>query len=71
MKRPGTAVFTGVSLGAISLINMAAHSRFEAIRALDVVQLIDVGMCFGVALVGIVIILRKRQWAMDHGVSGS
>ena len=29
--------------------------RLEAIRAVDVVQLIGVGMCFGVALVGIVI----------------
>jgi hypothetical protein len=61
MKRPGTAVFIGVSFGAISLISMAARTRFEAIRALDVVQLIGAGMCFGVALVGIVIILRKRQ----------
>jgi hypothetical protein len=40
---------------------MAARARFEAIRAVDVVQLIGAGMCFGVALVGIVIILRKRQ----------
>jgi hypothetical protein len=61
MKRPGTAVLIGVSFGAISLINMAARPRFEAIRTVDVVQLIGVGMCFGVALVGIVIILRKRQ----------
>jgi hypothetical protein len=61
MKRPGTAVFIGVSFGAIGLISMAARARFEAIRAVDVVQLIGAGMCFGVALVGIVIILRKRQ----------
>jgi hypothetical protein len=59
MKKPGTAVLLGVSFGAINLIIMAA--RLEAIRAVDVVQLIGVGMCFGVALVGIVIILRKRQ----------
>ena len=51
----------GVSFGAISLINMAASARFEAIRAVDVVQLIGAGMCFGAALVGMVIILRKRQ----------
>jgi hypothetical protein len=59
MKKPGTAVLLGVSFGAINLISMAA--RLEAIRAVDVVQLIGVGMCFGVALVGIVIMLRKRQ----------
>ena len=60
MKKPGTAVLLGVSFGAINLMSMAA--RLEAIRAVDVVRLIGVGMCFGVALVGIVIMLRKRQW---------
>ena len=59
MKKPGTAVWLGLSFGAINLISMAA--RLEAIRAVDVVRLIGVGMCFGVALVGIVIMLRKRQ----------
>ena len=59
MKKPGTAVLLGVSFGAINLISMAA--RLEAIRAVDVVRLIGVGMCFGVALAGIVIMLRKRQ----------
>jgi hypothetical protein len=59
MKKPGTAVLLGLSFGAVNLISMAA--RLEAIRAVDVVRLIGVGMCFGVALVGIVIMLRKRQ----------
>ena len=59
MKKPGPAVLLGVSFGAINLIIMSA--RLEAIRAVDVVQLIGVGMCFGAALVGIVIMLRKRQ----------
>jgi hypothetical protein len=59
MKKPGTAVLLGVSFGAINLMSMVA--RLEAIRTVDVVRLIGVGMCFGVALVGIVIMLRKRQ----------
>ena len=59
MKKPGTAVLLGLSFGAINLLSMTA--RLEAIRAVDVVRLIGVGMCFGVALVGIVIMLRKRQ----------
>ena len=61
MNRPRTAVFIGVAFGASSLISMAGSARLEAIRAVDVVQLIGIGMCFGAALVGIVIILRKRQ----------
>jgi hypothetical protein len=59
MKKPGTAVLLGVSFGVINLMSMAA--RLEAIRVVDVVQLIGVGMCFGAALVGIVTMLRKRQ----------
>ena len=46
---------------AVSLMNMTLNRRLEAFRAVDVVQLIGTGMCFGAALVGIVTILRKRQ----------
>ena len=59
MNKPRTAALLGASFGAINLITMSA--RLEAIRTVDVVQLIGVGMCFGSALVGIVIMLRKRQ----------
>ena len=51
----------GVVFGVLNLVNMAGNPRFETIRAVDVVRLIGVGMCFGVALVGLIIILRKRQ----------
>jgi hypothetical protein len=47
--------------GAVSLMNMALSGRLEAVRAVDVVQLIGTGMCFGAAIFGIVTILRKRQ----------
>ena len=61
MKRPGALVVIGVVFGVLNLVNMAGNPRFETIRAVDVVRLIGVGMCFGVALVGLIIILRKRQ----------
>ena len=61
MKRPGTGAIVAVLFGAVSLMNMALNRRLEAFRAVDVVQLIGTGMCFGAALVGIVTILRKRQ----------
>jgi len=50
-----------VLFGAVSLMNMAFTGRLEVFRAVDVVQLIGAGMCFGAALVGIVAMLRKRQ----------
>ena len=40
---------------------MALNGRLEALRAVDVVQLIGTGMCFGAAVVGIVTIMRKRR----------
>lgn len=61
MKRPGAAVFICLSFGAVSLLNMVLNGRLEALRAVDVVQLIGTGMCFGAAVVGIVTILRNRQ----------
>jgi len=39
---------------------MASKGRLEAIRGVDVVRLIGIGMCFGAALAGLVAILRKR-----------
>ena len=61
MKRPGTAMVITALFGAVSLMNMALSGRLEAVRAVDVVQLIGTGMCFGAAIFGIVTILRKRQ----------
>ncbi len=61
MKRPGTGAVIALLFGAVSLMNMALNRRLEAFRAVDVVQLIGTGMCFGAALVGIITILRKRQ----------
>ncbi|MCX6624214.1 MAG: hypothetical protein NTY38_24760 [Acidobacteria bacterium] len=61
MKRPGAVVLLGLCFGAITLMNIAASPRFEAFHAVDVVRLIAAGMCFGVALVGIILLLRKRH----------
>ncbi len=61
MKRPGTAAFITALFGALSLMNMALNRRLESVRTVDVVQLIGTGMCFGVALVAIVYVLRKRR----------
>ena len=46
-------------LGAVGLSNMARTSRFESIRAVDMVQLVACGMCFGVALT--LLLVRRRS----------
>ena len=59
MAFPGTLIFVGVLFGAMSLLRVAGNPRLEAIRAADELQLIAVGVCFGMALVGLLIILRE------------
>jgi len=48
-------------LGFIALLNIAREPRFTSIRAVDVVQLIAIGMCFGVALIGLVGVVRDSR----------
>jgi hypothetical protein len=55
------AVFVPVFLilmGIIALSNAASKPSFEAIRAIDVVRLVGVGMCFGAAIVTLVMFFR-------------
>jgi hypothetical protein len=55
--RMGTA-FIAFLIGLVGISTMVASHRLEHIRALDAVQLIASGMCFGVALV---IAARSRK----------
>jgi hypothetical protein len=48
-------------VGFIGLYNVAHHPRFEAIHTVDVVQLVASGVCFGVALVGVVAFFRGSR----------
>jgi hypothetical protein len=40
-------------------MRIAGNPRLEAIRAVDELQSIGVGVCFGMAVLGIIIILRE------------
>jgi uncharacterized membrane protein YccC len=51
---PGLLIFMGI----IALSNAASKPSFDAIRAVDVVRLIGVGMCFGAALVSLIMFFR-------------
>jgi hypothetical protein len=48
--RMGTA-FVAFLIGLVGISTMVASHRLEHIRAVDTVQLIATGMCFGVAIV--------------------
>jgi hypothetical protein len=47
--------------GIVSLINVLTRPRVGTYVPADVVQLIGTGMCFGVALVGLILMLRGNR----------
>ena len=44
--------------GLMALVNVVGNPRIATLHGSDVVQLIAVGMCFGVALATLVVFLR-------------
>ena len=57
-KALGSAIFVPVMVGGIGLINLTHKARFATFHTVDVVQLIASGMCFGVALMSLILLLR-------------
>jgi len=62
-KRRGLvpSAFILLIVGITGLFNVVHHPRFEAIRTVDVVQLVASGMCFGVALAAVIAFLRGSR----------
>jgi len=55
MKRSGR--FTGLFIalwGTLALLNSLSKPRIAALHATDILGLIGAGMCFGVAIVGLI-----------------
>jgi hypothetical protein len=53
--------FVLLAFGLISLLAMIDRPTMANIRAVDVVHLIGTGMCFGAAIVALVVHLRGRH----------
>jgi di/tricarboxylate transporter len=47
-----------IFMGIVALSNAASKPSFDAMRAVDVVRLVGVGMCFGAAIVTLVMFFR-------------
>jgi hypothetical protein len=55
------AIFLPVLVGSIGLNHLAQQPRFQLYRAVDVVQLLGSGACYGVALMAFFqLLLGKR-----------
>lgn len=48
-------------IGLVGLFNLMQKPRFVSFHTVDVLQLIASGMCFGVALAGVFVLLRGGQ----------
>jgi formate/nitrite transporter FocA (FNT family) len=53
-----TAILAPILIGFIGLIHLSQQPRFQAFHNVDILQLIASGMCFGVALVAVVALIR-------------
>jgi len=49
--------------GVIALLNVVRNPRFGEIHAVDVLQLVAAGMCFGIALMALLGRLKPRSKA--------
>jgi len=54
------AIFAPILIGCVGLAHLASSPRFAAYHAVDVLQFLASGMCFGVAFAAILTFMGKR-----------
>ena len=59
-RNVATSVIGLILIGSIGFINLTQRPRFASFHAVDVLQLLGTGMCYGVAL-ALIGTLRKRS----------
>lgn len=57
-RRLVVSIFIPIVVGCIGLLSLMLRPRFQTYHTVDVLQLVVSGMCFGVALIGISIVVR-------------
>lgn len=60
-RRPLASAIVPAIIGVIGLITLMGRPRFAAFHTVDVIQLFASGMCFGVALVALIGIVRGQK----------
>ncbi len=56
-----TGVFVPFLIGAGGFFDLTQRPRFATFHTVDVIQLLAAGMCFGIALTGLIEFLRKPR----------
>ena len=54
-------VFAPVVVGFAGYMNLMSRPRFAAFHSVDVLQLLAIGACFGIALAALIIIIRSPR----------
>jgi len=60
-RRRLATIFVPAFVGLIGLFSLINRPRFQTYHAVDVLQLLASGMCFGIALVGLLGTVRQRD----------
>jgi putative effector of murein hydrolase LrgA (UPF0299 family) len=58
-RRFGRIFFVPAGFGLVSLFNVLGRPSLQAVRAVDIVQLISTGMCFGAAIMLLALFFRS------------
>lgn len=56
----GASILVLILIGSIGFVNLSHQARFQAFHAVDVLQLVATGMCYGVALAAIFSLVRGK-----------
>jgi hypothetical protein len=59
VRRPVASIVVPIIVGCIGFFSLMQRPRFQTYHTVDVLQLVASGMCFGVALAAIFMLLRK------------
>jgi hypothetical protein len=59
----GTLIAMPVLFACIEFSNIARNPRFEQIHNVDIIGLMAVGACIGVAMTGLAVLIRTRNKA--------
>ena len=54
------AIFVPILIGCVGLAHVASTPRFASYRAVDVLQFVASGVCFGVALTALLTFMGRR-----------
>lgn len=60
-KRPVAVWIVPLLIGLVGLYRVTQSPGFAMYRAVDIVQLLGSGVCFGVTMVGLIFMLRKTR----------